>query len=160
LLLRTVGVCHLSDAAPGSNGPRGYHIAHPEQRAGHGGIPQTTVVAVRPERERPPDTRVRRAARRQVRAADRTHRPGPGRQTAGAPGTAGGQGHLVRPAAAKRACSFRRGRRLPAATVSATVPAGAGVSDRICTKTMMMTRSCCSIPMTSVDDHTSSSIVQ
>jgi len=94
-------------------------------------------VAVRPERERPPDTRIRRAARRQVGEADRTHRPGTGRQATGAPGTAGGQGHPVRPATAKRA-SFRcSGRRLPSQPIAATaVPAGAGVSGRLRAKTM------------------------
>lgn len=125
---------HRRSSAAGTRGPRRPHRADPEQRFGHGPVPQTTVVAVRPGRECSPGTRVHRAARRQVRKADRTHRPGSGRPATWAPGTADGPGHLVWPAAAKRA-SFRR--RLPA-----TVPAHGGVSGRIRT-TAMTSAECC-----------------
>lgn len=93
-------------------GPRRTHRHHPEQRAGLARFPQATAVAVRPARRVPSGSRVRSAARRQVREANRTHRAGPGRAARRAPRTADDQGLSVR--SAER-------RRLPA-TAAASIP--------------------------------------
>lgn len=80
-------------------GPSRAHRHRPEQRAGLRRVPSATVVAVRPGRGRSPGRRVHRAARRQVRAADRARRAGPGRPSGRAPRTADGPRLSVRSAA-------------------------------------------------------------
>lgn len=105
---------------PSPAGPGRHHLAPPEQRAGLASIPQAAVVAVRSVRGLAPGSRVHSAPRRQVREADRTHRPGHGRTAVPAPGTAADPRLPVRPTAETAGAAATepgRWRRLPTTAV-------------------------------------------
>lgn len=105
-----------ADGVPGVHrraGPSRAHRHRPEQRAGLRRVPPATVVAVRPGRGRSPGRPIRRAARRQVRAADRARRAGPGRPAERAPRATGGPRLPVRSAATAAATGGRRHCRVP-----------------------------------------------